>query len=179
VLTFPAANKTWCFDVTTQQWAERAYLNVSGFFDRHRMIAHTAYNGQNVVLDWKNGNLYALDPNAYTDNGNPIPRVRSFPHISGSDGNRLLFRQFIADMEVGRGMPDSSAPQIFLRWSDTRGVSWGQPVANDLGAIGEFYTSIQWQRLGYARDRVFELSWTAPVRTALNGAWIDVTRART
>jgi hypothetical protein len=82
-------------------------------------------------------------------------------------------------MEVGRGMPDGSAPQIFLRWSDTRGASWGQPVANDLGAIGEFNTSIQWQRLGYARDRVFELSWTAPVRTALNGAWIDITRART
>jgi hypothetical protein len=179
VLTFPTANKTWAFDVTTQQWAQRVYLNTDGFYGRHRMIAHAAHDGQNIVLDWENGNLYALDPNAYTDNGNPIPRIRSFPHISGADGNRVLFRQFVADMEVGAGMPDGSAPQIFLRWSDTRGVTWGQPVPNDLGALGEFYTSIQWQRLGYARDRVFELSWTAPVRTALNGAWIDMTRART
>jgi hypothetical protein len=179
VLTFPSANKTWAFDVTSQQWAERAYLAPDGSLARHRMIAHTVHNGQNVVLDWENGNLYALDLNAYTDNGNPIKRIRSFPHIAGSDGNRILFRQFIADMEVGQGMPDGSAPQIFLRWSDTRGATWGEPVANDFGAIGEFYTSIQWQRLGYARDRVFELSWTAPVRTALNGAWIDVSRART
>lgn len=179
VLTFPTANKTWAFDVTTQQWAQRAYLNVNGFLDRHRMIGHAAFNGLNVVLDWENGNLYALDPNAYTDNGNPIQCIRSFPHISGGDGNRVLFRQFIADMEVGNGMPDGSAPQVSLRWSDTRGMTWGQPVTNDLGAIGEFSTSVQWQRLGYARDRVFELSWTAPVRTALNGAWIDVTRART
>lgn len=178
VLTFPTANKTWCFDTTTQQWHQRAYLN-AGNLDRHRMIAHAAYGGQNVVLDWQNGNVYALDPNAYTDNGDPIRRVRSFPHLGGSDGNRLMFRQFIADMEVGAGMPDGSAPEIALRWSNDRGASWGMPVTADLGAIGKYATSIQWQRLGYARDRVFELSWSAPVRTALNGAWIDVTRART
>lgn len=178
VLTFPTANKTWCFDTTTQQWHQRAYLN-AGSLDRHRMIAHAAYGGQNVVLDWQNGNLYALDPNNYTDNGDPIRRVRSFPHLGGSDGNRIMFRQFIADMEVGNGMPDSSAPEIALRWSNDRGASWGMPVTADLGAIGKYATSIQWQRLGYARDRVFELSWSAPVRTALNGAWVDVTRART
>jgi hypothetical protein len=68
---------------------------------------------------------------------------------------------------------------VRLRWSDDRGRSWGNAVANTLGKAGEYLTSIQWQRLGYARDRVFELSWSAPVRTALNGAWVDVSRART
>jgi hypothetical protein len=132
------------------------------------------------VLDWENGNLYALDQDAYTDNGNPIPRIRSFPHIAGSDGNRILFRQFIADMEVGNGLPDDSAePEIRLRWSDDRGRSWGNFIQGSLGKVGAYLTSIQYQRLGYARDRVFELSWSAPVKTALNGAWVDVSRART
>lgn len=179
VLTFPIANKTWALDVTTQEWSELAYMETDGSLSRHRMMAHVAYSGKNVVLDWQNGNLYALDPTVYSDNGAPILRLRSFPHIAGSDGNRLMFRQFIADMEVGSSAAGASAPEIRLRWSDDRGASWGNPVTNMLGSTGDYMTSIQWQRLGYARDRVFELSWSAPVRTALNGAWVDMTRART
>jgi hypothetical protein len=180
VLTFPTANKTWCFDVATGEWAQRGYLEADGSISRHRMNCHSVNGGRNLVGDWQTGKVYALDPNAYTDNGNTILRVRGFPHISGADGNRVMFRQFIADMEVGRGLPgDSADPEIRLRWSDDRGASWGNYVAASIGKVGEYLTSIQWQRLGYARDRVFELSWSAPVKTALNGAYVDVSRART
>lgn len=218
VLTFPTANKTWCFDAATGQWHQRAYLETDGSLSRHRMNCHAVVDGQNIVGDWQNGNLYTLDPNAYTDAGNAIQRIRSFPHISGKDGNRVIFRQFIADMEVGNAMPmatisqyldaaeitsDTGVPivtdteganllitqmtsvqdqrpaQVWLRWSDDRGVTWGNPVAASIGKAGEFLTSIQWQRLGYARDRVFELSWSAPIKTALNGAFVDASRSRT
>ena len=33
-----------------------------------------------------------------------------------------------------------------------------------------FLTTVIWNRLGMARDRVFKLQWSAPVKTALNGA---------
>lgn len=179
-LTFPTANKTWCYDVGVGQWHQRAYLEADGSLSRHRMNCANLHNGQILVGDWQTGQVYALDQNAYTDNGAAILRVRSFPHIKGGDGERVMFRQFIADMEVGAGLPvDIDAPEIRLRWSDDRGATWGETVPNTLGKLGQFLTSIQWQRLGYARDRVFELSWSAPVKTALNGAWIDVSRART
>lgn len=64
--------------------------------------------------------------------------------------------------------------QIFLMWSDDRGHSYGSPVGQPIGAPGRYLTSVQWQRLGYARDRVFKLEWSVPVATALQGAWIDV-----
>jgi hypothetical protein len=67
---------------------------------------------------------------------------------------------------------------ISLRWSDDRGHSWGNPVAQAIGQAGEYLTSLQWQRLAYARDRVFELSWSVPMHTTLQGAWIDVTPAQ-
>lgn len=67
---------------------------------------------------------------------------------------------------------------ISLRWSDDRGHVYGSPVTQDIGEAGEYLTSLQWQRLSYARDRVFELSWSVPMRTALLGAWIDVTPAQ-
>lgn len=180
VLTFPTANATWCFDVVTGQWAQRGFLEADGTFSRHRMNCHSFNGGRNLVGDWQTGLVYMLDPNAYTDNGATIEYVRGFPHISGADGNRVMFRQFIADMEVGNGLPDDSAePEIRLRWSDDRGRSWGNWVVGSLGKVGEYLTSIQFQRLGYARDRVFELSWSAPVKTALNGAFVDVSRAAT
>jgi hypothetical protein len=180
VLTFPTANATWCFDVVTGQWHERAFLEADGTLSRHRMNCHSFNGGRNLVGDWQTGQVYMLDQNAYTDNGATIEYIRAFPHILGADGNRVLFRQFIADMEVGNGLPDDSAPpEIRLRWSDDRGRSWGNYVQGSLGKVGEYLTSIQYQRLGYARDRVFELSWSAPVKTALNGAWVDVSRART
>jgi hypothetical protein len=66
---------------------------------------------------------------------------------------------------------------VSLRWSDDRGHSYGSPVTQQMGAVGQYRTSLQWQRLAVARDRVFELSWSVPCRTALQGAWIDVTPA--
>jgi hypothetical protein len=180
VLTFPTANATWCFDVVTQQWHQRAFLEADGTLSRHRSNCYSFNAGRCLVGDWETGMVYALDQNAHTDNGVTIEYIRAFPHILGADGNRVLFRQFIADMEVGNGLPDDSAePEIRLRWSDDRGRSWGNYVQGSLGKVGEYLTSIQFQRLGYARDRVFELSWSAPVKTALNGAWVDVSRART
>lgn len=64
--------------------------------------------------------------------------------------------------------------QIFLDWSDDRGHSYLIPVGRVLGPLGDYEASLQWQRLGYARDRVFRLTWSAPVATALQGAWIDL-----
>jgi hypothetical protein len=41
-----------------------------------------------------------------------------------------------------------------------------------MGATGQYLTSVQYTRLGQARDRVFEVYWDAPVNTALQGAWL-------
>ncbi|QBP10433.1 hypothetical protein [Cupriavidus metallidurans] len=179
VLSFPTANRTWVFDMATGLWHQRGYLEADGSISRHRGACHSFNAGRNLVGDYATGNVYALDLNAYTDNGNPILRVRSFPHI-GANGARVYHRQFIADMEAGQGLPgDTADPEIRLRWSDDRGFSWGNAVAESLGKAGQYKSLIQWQRLGYARDRVYELSWSVPVKTALNGAFIDMKSGRT
>jgi hypothetical protein len=65
---------------------------------------------------------------------------------------------------------------ISLRWSNDRGHTFGNPVTQSIGETGDYLTSLQWQRLGLARDRVWELSWSVPMLTVLQGAWIDATR---
>lgn len=172
-LTFPTADKTWCFDTATGQWHERAWLDSDGLFHRHRAACHAFFNGTHMVGDWENGNLYALDMGTYDDNGTAQVHIRSFPHLV-DDSNRVIYREFIADMEVGRGISGTSTdPEIRLRWSDTKGASWGNYVTAGLGKTGDFLRSIQFQRLGMARDRVFELSWSGNCETALNGAFVQ------
>lgn len=180
VLTFPSANRTWCYELATGQWHERASINSDGVLGRHRGNSFAFAYGKNLVGDFLSGALYIYDQNYFLDGDLPIPRIRTFPHIV-NNGDRVQYNSFTADIEVGQtgGILSDDGWPISLRWSDTRGASYGNAVMQSMGAGGELYTSPQWSRLGYARDRVFELSWSAPVKTSLNGAWVDFKGMRT
>lgn len=83
------------------------------------------------------------------------------------------------DNVVAYTAADAAGELIFLDWSDNRGRSYRDPVSQPIGARGKYLTSVMWQRLGYARDRVFRLTWSVPVKTALQGAFIEAdTRAK-
>lgn len=179
-LTFPTADKTWVYDLATKLWHERTWTDENGIEHRHR--ANTAANayGLNVCGDWETGVLYQQSLDSYTDFGGPIVYRRGFPHMV-ENGNRVSYTQFIADMAVGNG-PDqltSQAPLAYLRWSDTRGASWGNPVQMSLGSTGNYLIQPVVRRLGMARDRVFEVFWSAPVKCAIQGAWVDTISAGT
>lgn len=211
-LTFPTADATWVYDITAKQWHQRAATDLNGVLRRHRANCYAFVYGKHVVGDWQNGRLYELDIEAYTDNGLPITRIRSFPHIL-NDGKRAVVSQFIADMEVGElpetlwktGQPTihinpdrtislgnlngaptihlgelgAMVPMVSLRTSITRGASWGNAVMQTMGATGRYQISMSWRRLGIARDFVFELEWSIPAKTALNGAFIEAHPAGT
>ncbi len=177
VLSFPTGDVTWVYDMASKLWHEWASADVNGELHRHRCALGTYAYGQIVGGDWQGGNIYRIDPKAYTDNGTPIQRIRSFPHML-QDLKRVRFTRFVADMAVGAGNPAAdtatgAAPSIFLRVSRDRGASFGDPIQQTLGPLGEYRTLVQWRRLGVARDAVFEVFWSAPLETALNGAFID------
>jgi hypothetical protein len=172
VVTFPTANKTWVYDLSNQQWNEWNYVDNDGGFNRHRSNCFAFAYGKLIVGDWQNGNLYAIDQDNYTDNGQVITRVRTFYHMEDDGSNRVRYRSLILEMESGNGYNNEEI-NVGLRWSDNRGKTYGNPVFQSLGGEGEYITIMQWNRLGMARDRVFEVSWSPPVRTALNGAFID------
>jgi len=176
ILTFPTANKTYVFELATQQWHERAWVDGNGNLRRHRANCTAFAYGKNLIGDWQNGKIYELSPTVYTDDGNPIVRLRTFPHML-VDGARVTYNSFIVDLQTGT-IEDDSNPQLSLRWSDDRGVSYGNAVLQTMGRTGQYLTQISYNRLGMARDRVFEISWSAPVRTALNGAFVDFSRHR-
>jgi hypothetical protein len=191
-VVFPSGNATWVYDQAAQLWHQRAWTDNDGNLNRHRANCVANVYNTTVVGDWQNGNLYKFDMNQFTDDmdGNglntdgsyPISCIRSFPHEL-NDGKRVTYGRFAADIQVGTdvGVLDSSTPTsppvISLRWSDNRGASYGNKVEQSLGAAGQYLTQPSWGRLGIARDRIFELSWSCPTMTALNGAFVDITPA--
>ncbi len=185
VLIFPAANVTWVYDIGEQKWHRRCWSNTNGVLNRWRANCFTIYGRKLLVGDFENGNIYELDLDTYLDSfdgstGTPITRIRSFPHTT-EENDRLIHKNLIAAMEVGNKMSTVSNDNDYVscRWSDNAGRSYGEAVIQSLGETGGYIASIQWNRLGLARDRVYELSWSAPVKTSLQGVYLEVIKAAT
>lgn len=176
VLTVPNQNTTWVYDLTTQLWHERAGFS-NGLFTRHRSCCAMSFNQEIVVGDYKNGNIYALDHNVFSDNGETIKWLRSWRAVNSGENNlkRSTHHSLQLDCETGVGLVSGqgSDPKVFLRWSDDAGWNWSSEHWRSMGKIGEKSTRVIWRRLGSTdklRDRVYEISGTDPVKIIINGA---------
>lgn len=113
-LKFPTAGKDWVFDTTTEQWHERSWQNPDTCENEmHRAFCGTFAYGINIVGDHETGQLYMLDLNNPTDNGDFIERRRGWPHLM-KDGFRVSFQSFVADMQAGTATAtntDAGIPQ--------------------------------------------------------------------
>jgi hypothetical protein len=178
VLTFPSANATWVYDVATQAWHERAGWDTSlGQFTRHRSNCQCNFGGNTVVGDYENGNIYTLDLDVYSDNGGIQKWLRSWRALPTGQNNlkRTAQHSLQLDCESGTGLVtgQGSDPEIMLRFSDDGGHTWSNEHLSKMGKIGEYYRRVFWRRLGMTlklRDRVYEVSMTDPVKTAIMGA---------
>jgi hypothetical protein len=178
VLTFPTANATWVFDRTENLWHQRAWLDSDGNLNRIRPAFLVQAYGKILAGDWETGKLYHYDLDNNTDDGNPILRMRTFPHLVNKS-KRNSYSRFIADMECGATL-DQSDYMITLVYSDDRGKTWKNPIQQSLGKQGEYMVWPTWAgSLGMARDKLFKIYWTCPSNTALNGAYVNVVPAAT
>lgn len=173
VISFPTGNKTFVYDVASNLWHERAWRNpADNSMNRHRSNCQMQFAGQTIVGDFTNGKLYVLDMDYFKDDQDPIPRIRSCPHIKSSDYRFIFFASLQIDMQTGVGLPlgQGSDPQAMLQWSDDGGFSWSAERWASFGKIGERRTRVRWRRLGRSRDRVFRVKITDPVRVVIIGA---------
>ena len=176
VLIFPSANTTWVYDAATQAWHERAGWS-NGAWTRHRSNCQMSYNNQIIVGDYEDGRIYAFDLDVYDDDGSVQRWLRSWRALPTGQNNlkRTAQHSLQLDMETGVGINigQGSDPQVMLRWSDDGGHTWSNEHWVSVGKIGEFYRRAIWRRLGMTlkiRDRVYEVSMTDPVKTAIMGA---------
>jgi len=171
VLSSVSGNETWVYDMSTGEWHQRAWLHSSGALHRIRPRCHIYFAGKNLVGDWESGNVYQYDLDTYTDNGNPLPAIRTTGTIQ--DGLELMRNiTFQLDMDTGVGLTtgQGSDPQAMLRYSKDGGRTWSNSLWRTFGKIGEYGMRCIWHRIGGGERMVIEVSITDPVKRHITGA---------
>ena len=179
-VTFPSAGVSWRYDATASQlagapmWHQVAGFN-NGQFTRHQARVGTTFAGFNVVGDYQNGNLYALDPANLTDNGAKRRWLRTWRALPKAVNLPMRFSALEIQMQTGIGVPAGTNPQCMLRWSDDGGHNWSDQMIAAAGPTGATAQRVKFNRLGSTRrntglDRIFELSSADTFSTAITGA---------
>jgi hypothetical protein len=175
VVTFPSVGEyglTWVYDGSTQQWHKWLSWDAEeAVYKRHRSNCGCFFNNQYIVGDYENGKLYSIENAVYTEDGAVIRRLRRAPHIT-TDLQRQYFESFQIQFQPGVGLSTGQGndPQAMLRWSNDGGSTWSNEHWVTIGKIGQYANRALWRRLGYARDRIFEVVISDPVKAVIVSA---------
>lgn len=174
ILTGGGLETSLVFDVTTGLWHERAYLNLQGNFEPHLMSSLTFAFGSHLVGDRRNGNIYKLKQDVYSDNGDAIARERIYTHLS-DEGKFTRYRQLQIGFETGVGLQSGqgSDPQVSLYLSKDGARTWSDSSTATIGAVGKYQTNVIFRRLGIAEQMTFKIRITDPVKVAIIGSYLE------
>lgn len=168
LISFPTAQKTWCFDAATGMWHERSFYNSSkAKHEHHRVQTHCFFNNEHLVGDRDNGKVYVLSHKYETDDGSLIMRERTTPCVN-PQGSRMIFNEFQLICQVGQDR--NVDPLIMFDWSDDGGRTWSKDRQESIGKIGEYEKRVIFRRLGQSFNRVFRVRMTDAARLVLLGA---------
>ena len=109
VISFPSANSTFCFDVSTGLWHQRSFANAQGLHERHRSQHHAFFRNMHIVGDYRNGKLYDLDNQTFTDDGELILRERTAQAVN-TEGSLTRFNKLEIVCETGFGVEKRDIP---------------------------------------------------------------------
>ena len=180
VVSFPSLNLTWVYDGASQMWHKWLWCDNQNNYQRHRSNCSAFFQGSVLVGDWENGQIYRLDPDNYTDNGQHIRRMRRCPHLV-TDFQRQYFDELQIQFQPGVGLQGIETfplgdndiginPQAMLRWSNDGGSTWSNEHWSGIGKVGKYQNRIIWRRLGQARDRIYEVVVTDPIKAVIISA---------
>jgi hypothetical protein len=182
MLTFPTADTTWVYDDTASAllgkmcWHQRASFDpVASQYHRDRANCYMDFQNLRLVGDYQTGQIHQMSRNYYTDGAttNPLRAQRRCKHI-WKENERTRVSQSSLQIEftpgVGLQTGQGQNPEALLRWSNDGGFTWSNENWRSIGAAGQTRNRAKWNRLGRARDRIYEVSISDPVPRDIIGA---------
>lgn len=173
-LNFPTANRSFLYDCSTRLWSEtQTGPSVPPVRHQAQLSAYTA--GNMLLSDYQTNQIYRMSDTAYTDNGITIIREIITKHVL-SQFNRVRISLLYLDMETGVGLQSGqgSNPQVMLQSSKDNGRTWSAERWVNLGAVGTYLTRVLWRRFGSARDYVFKIRMSDPVKFVITEGAIKI-----
>lgn len=171
VINLANGTTSFTYDMNTKQWHERQSL-IDGVMTRHLGENTCFLNGDHIVGDFRNGNIYVYDNTYFYDDAYPLRRLRQTPHSSTNLAN-VFYKTLQVDIQPGTGTLVID-PRLVLRISRDGGFTWGNPIYAAMGLVGRYKTRARWQRLGYGRDLVFQVFCDDPVNVVFLSAFLDL-----
>lgn len=176
LLTFGAGNETWLFSENAG-WTNLAF-GVDN--DEYLAASYISIYGKHLIGDRRNGNIYELDFDTHTHNGDTIfwqrDTAKVLPKGIGASGREMTFNRLRIFVETGTSLitGQGSNAQIMMSWSNDSGHSWSSERWGGIGEQGEYGTEIFWDDLGAHRSIMFRFRMTDPVRWVLMSAEADI-----
>jgi hypothetical protein len=173
VITFPTGNKTFVYDINTSLWHERASF-ISSTFAKWEPQFYIYFNGKHYVSDYNSTTLYSIDSNTYKNGANPLKIVRSF-YSPSSDMKRVVHHMMQIEAEFGVTALSDPEAVILLRWSNDSGNNWSNEISRGIGAVGEYFKRVIFNRLGMTKGpaRIYEISCTDNVKCVLINVFLE------
>ena len=173
ILTGGGLETSLVYDLTTQQWHERAYMNEQGIFEQHLAISHMFIFGKTLVGDRRSGKIYDMALSFYDDDGEELVSERIYTHIGDND-RRIRYNSLEISMETGVGTQtgQGSDPLISLQLSKDGARTWSDWFTASIGKIGQYQTKIAFRRLGIAEQMTFKIRISDPVKRSLIGSYL-------
>lgn len=174
VFTGGGLSTSLVFDLVTQQWHERAFLNSMGVFEADRASCHMFAFGKHLVGDRTNGKIYELSMDYYADGDNPLCRERTYTHLS-DEGQRIRYSKLEIGFETGVGLQSGqgSDPQVSFSLSKDGARTWSDTYNTTIGAAGKYTQKVEFRRLGVSEQQTFRIRVTDPVKVAIIGSYLS------
>jgi len=179
VLTFPTANKTWALieELGKDGWFE---LSDGVSTDQYKIGSLFDMYGETLVGHKSNGELYTLDFDTFTQNGNTWQRRRTLTSINGKvfnqPGKRVQMSrmEFIFESGTGLSTGQGDNPRIMIEASYDGGRSWSTGTWIRVGRLGEFNVRAEWFSMKSFYDMIIRITASDPVAINLYSATIDL-----
>lgn len=168
-ITFPSANITYVYDVSTGVWHTRSTgLNNDG---RWRPNCYVNFARKHLFGDYQTGKIFEFDDTVFADAATRVTRY------TDAQRRRVTYNRLELHMKtgVGNNLEPGQDPKIMLSWSDDGGETYSREKFASIGKIGKTKTRVFWTKLGQSRDRVFKLRITDPVDRILIALYADIT----
>jgi hypothetical protein len=193
-INFP--QKSFLYDGKSDCWSELQTFNLfTQQFDRHFANIHWVILGDSYCSDYRDtlpttdpsyghlGWVSKLNPTTYTDQASAqIVREWGTKHVF-ADLNRLTIKEFFIECQAATALvppgvttfpPGAPGKRKDPQWSKDGGATWGNEIWQPMGLLGNYLTRCVWRALGRARDFVFRMRITDPVKVVIVNAGMDV-----
>jgi len=166
-LTFPDGH-TWGLDISQREWHRRESYGIDFWRLANLVYWNNAWYGQ----DFQNGNLYKLDWNVFTEDGQPMVSSRVGGPVSNSQ-NRATMSAFELYMDLGTGqfVPDG---YVEMRYSDDGGRTWSNWKEESIDDIRNRDCRCRFVQLGSFRNRMIEVRTSGSCKRDIIAAYAQM-----